>query len=311
MSKFYNTSWLSQDRLHHASPAKRISYFFTRPFLSAYNQKLLSPSTIADLEPNLVLLGRGMPLADRRRWGASRCDLREAVILVQGTGTGWDVISWARLKPRKIIATDLFEFRESWTDIATYCHETFGVEVEFHQAPLEEHSFLESSSIDLCVSDAVFEHCTDLKTVLKESFRLLKPLGSLYASYGPLWFAPGGDHFSGRGGLKNVFNHLLLELEAYKKYFQLFLKPQEDFQSGGRYVELDLFSRLTTNEYLAHFKDAGFHIDELILEINPTGLAFKEKFPEIFNQLERKYTDRCISDDFLISANLIRLMKLG
>jgi len=44
-------------------------------------------------------------------------------VLVQGTGTGWDVISWARLRPRKIIATDMFPFEDSWEDITWYCIE--------------------------------------------------------------------------------------------------------------------------------------------------------------------------------------------
>jgi hypothetical protein len=61
-----------------------------------------------------------MPLESRRRWGTQYLrNIRDAIMLVQGTGTGWDVISWARLRPRKIIATDMFPFEDSWGEIAS------------------------------------------------------------------------------------------------------------------------------------------------------------------------------------------------
>lgn len=309
MSTYYTTPWLEHDRLHQSGLLKCLIYWFTRPLLSAYAGRFLSNQTLKALKPALVLPGRGMPLETRRRWATARCNLPEATVLVQGTGTGWDVLSWARLRPKRIIATDLFDFSDSWNQISAYCWDQFAVEVEFRQAPLEDHSFLLDSSIDLCASDAVFEHCKDLKTVLNESFRLLKPEGTLYASYGPLWFSAGGDHFSGRGGLNHAFNHVLLSANEYHAYFQTFLHIDEDFQSGGRYVELDLFSYLRTEEYCQLFQMVGFHIDQLILEVSPTALAFQARFPDQFTQLGKKYVDRCSKDDFLINANLVRLIK--
>ncbi|MCW5318899.1 MULTISPECIES: class I SAM-dependent methyltransferase [unclassified Nostoc] len=308
MENYYNISWLEQDKLHKTSILKRLFYFFSRPLLSIYASQFLSTQTLKILQPSLVLPGRGMPLETRRLWGAALCKTREATILVQGTGTGWDVISWARLKPKKIIATDLFEFKDSWSEITNYCKKILNVEIEFSQSPLEDHSFIKDESIDLCASDAVFEHCQDLKSVLKESFRVLKPGGILYATYGPLWFCAGGDHFSGRGGLQNCFNHLLLDSEQYMKYFLSFLQTNEDFQSGGRYVELDLFSHLSSKEYCELFQEVGFQIKDLILQLDPKSLAFKTEFSEIFRQLCNKYTNK-YEDDFLISANLVRLLK--
>lgn len=309
MNNFYKTPWLEEDRIHQTNLIKRIVYFFGRPLLSKYASRYLSSETIKGLKPSLVLPGRGMPLETRRLWGSALCNIKQATILVQGTGTGWDVISWARLKPKKIIATDLFEFKESWEQISIYCQDSFKVNVEFRQSPLEDHSFIADDTIDLCASDAVFEHCRDLKSVLKESFRVLKPGGSLYASYGPLWYSSGGDHFSGRGGVKNIFNHLLLDSEDYMKYFQEFLQTNEDFQSGGRYVELDLFSKLSTKEYYTLFQEAGFAINSLILQISPKALRFKSEYPELFMKLRKKFKHKCDVDDFLVSANLVRLIK--
>ena len=43
-----------------------------------------------------------MPLETRRRWGTKYLqNIRDSIVLVQGTGTGWDVISWAKLRPRQ------------------------------------------------------------------------------------------------------------------------------------------------------------------------------------------------------------------
>jgi ubiquinone/menaquinone biosynthesis C-methylase UbiE len=306
---YYQQPWLEQDKQHQSGILKRWVYFFARPLLSVYGSRYLSPTTLKALKPSLVLPGRGMSLETRRIWGAALCKLSEATILIQGTGTGWDVISWARLKPKKIIATDLFEFKDSWEQVSDYCHNSLGVEVEFRQCPLENHSFLADESVNLCASDAVFEHCQDLKSVLQESYRVLKHKGSLYASYGPLWFSAGGDHFSGRGGLENAFNHLILDSDQYKLYFNSFLKQDEDFQSGGRYVELELFSYLTSKEYFELFKQAGFSVNSLIIEINPKSLEFKDKFSQLFQRMAKKYDYKCTEDDFLISANLIRLSK--
>ena len=79
-----------------------------------------------------VLGARGLPLESRRAWGSKYLkNVREALVLVQGTGTGWDVISWAKLRPRQIIATDMFPFEDSWEDIARYCYDHYRVTVRF------------------------------------------------------------------------------------------------------------------------------------------------------------------------------------
>lgn len=309
MTEYYQNSWFEEDRRHQASWFKRLIYFFGRPLLSVYARRYLSLKTLKTLNPSLVLPGRGMPLKTCRLWGSAFCNIREATVLVQGTGTGWDVLSWARLRPKKIIATDLFEFKESWDQIAIYCANSLGVSVEFRQSSLEDHSFLADASVDLCASDNVFEHCKDLRSVLEESFRILKPGGTLYAAYDPLWFCAGGDHFSGRGGLKNAFNHILLSQEDYQQYFYNFRQVNEDFQSGGRYVEIDLFSKLTTKDYCDLFQEAGFLIESLILGISPRSLAFKAEFPESFFDIVNKLKEQCTVDDLLIKANWVRLIK--
>ena len=311
MTDFEKTAWIEQHRTSSRSLFKRVVYVFARPLLSWQHRRLLSRQTLAACKPALVLGARGMPLETRRRWATAHVDLSRATILVQGTGTGWDVISWAALKPRRIVATDLYAFDESWSAVAEHCRKRFGVDVEFRRAPLEDHSFLPDASVDLCGSDAVFEHCRDLSSVLRETYRLLKSGGTLYTAHGPLWFCAGGDHFSGRGGIEHVFNHVLLDPAAYEQYFRSQITEVEDFQSGGRYVELDLFSKLTTTEYLAKFQEAGFSVDRLILEVSPDALVFKRQYPDRFAQLVQRWSGRCTPDDFLIKGNIVRLIKVA
>jgi len=55
----------------------------------------------------------------KRLWRNTLCNIKKATVLVQGAGR--DVIYWARLKPKKIIATDLLEFKKSWLEISAYC----------------------------------------------------------------------------------------------------------------------------------------------------------------------------------------------
>ena len=308
-SAFETTDWRVSDRVQRKSLVKRAAYGVLRPFLSARAARYLSPSFRQQVRPDAVYFTRGTPEEWRRQWGARHVALSEATILVQGAGTGWEVVAWAGMKPCRIIATDLYPFDDSWEEIAAECRDRFGVTAEFREAALEDHAFLASGSIDLCASAAVFEHCRDLDAVLAESSRLLRPGGSLYAAYGPLWYAPGGDHFSGRDGLASAYNHIALENDAYEEYVAANLLPREDFQSGGRYVELDLFSRLGTRSYLAAFEKAGLSRDGLVIELSPDALSFRRQYSDRWQALLARQSGQCDSDDLMIKANFVRLLK--
>lgn len=303
------TDWRTSNRAQRRSAVKRAVYSVLRPFLSARAARHLSPAFLRDVRPDTVLFTRGAPEEWRRRWGARHVALRDATVLVQGTGTGWDAFAWAELKPRRVIATDLYAFDRSWAQIAAECRDRFGVAVEFRQAALEDHGFLAAGSVDLCASAAVLEHCRDLPSVLAESMRLLRPGGTLYAAYGPLWFAPGGDHFSGRDGLASVYNHLALDKNAYHAYVTANLQAREDFQSGGRYIELDLFSRLATRGYLAAFAEAGFVRDGLVVELSPDALAYRKRYPDRWRALLARLDGQCDEDDLIVKGNIVRLVK--
>ncbi len=306
---YVKQDWLKTVERTKTSRAKRMLYDVIRPALSWRARRALSPSFLAATNPDLVLFTRGLPVEDRRRYAVQGVDIGSSTILVQGTGTGWDVIGYAALKPKRIIATDLFPFDESWSQISAHCKATYGVDVEFHCAPLEDHSFLEDGAIDVCASDAVFEHCQDLPAVMAETHRVVRPGGYVYASYGPMWYAPAGDHFAARGGLANVYNHVLLDSDDYQAFYERYKKDPEDFQSGGRYVELDLFSKLTTREYLQIFDDAGFERDKLILEVAPDAAKFREQHSALMSRLLVRNAGKAEPDDFAVRANIILLRR--
>ena len=282
---------------------KRAMYRPARPLLSMLTRRHLGPE-YRHRALRYVLPIRGLPLEARRAWANHHRRIKGATVLVQGTGTGWDVVSWARYGPAQIQAMDLYPFDE-WPEVATHVGNRHGVEVIFSQSPLENVP-LPDESVDLVVSDAVYEHCRDLTAVLKESRRVLRPDGIVYAGYGPLWYCAGGDHFSGRGGPSTVFNHVRLSAADYRAYFEAERQPEEDFQSGGRYVELDLFSKLTTREYLAAFDGAGFEVESLILEIADNALAYRRAYRREFDQMVAAHPGRTV-DDFLVKANLVIL----
>ena len=305
---YHVADWRDQFESAQSGLLKQFAYSAMWPLFNIEAKRWLTGTTLRAHKPAAVLRERGFPVEARRRWALAQLDVRRSVILVQGTGSGWDVLTWARFRPKRIIATDLFAF-DDWDEISRYCAATWNVACEFRQAPLEDHAFLADASVDVCVSDAVFEHCRDLGAVLAESRRVLKPGGRLYAGYGPLWFCGGGDHYSGRGGLETLYNHLLLSPADYKAYVEERRQDAEGFQDGYRYIELDLFSKLSTGDYLREFRNAGLSIDALILELSSPGLRFRKAFPSRYRQLLDATTGRCAPDDLIVKANLVKLTR--
>lgn len=306
-SRFRIADWRAQAKRAASNHAKRIIYGVARPLLELAPRRALSDAFRSRIGPCHTLFDRGLPLESRRRRAVRRMDVGASTILIQGTGSGWDVVSWAMLRPRRILAVDLTEFAESWEQVARHCRDQLKVPVEFRAAPLEDLSFIGSGQVDLCASDAVLEHCTDLPAVLEESRRVLGDTGRFYAAYGPLWWSAGGDHYSGRGGLSEAYNHLVLDPADYRRYFERHLADDEDFQSGGRYVEIDLFSRLSTFEYFAAFDRAGLQRDETWLFVSRNALEFRRRYPARWEALLSRLPPHLVEDDLLVTGHVVYL----
>lgn len=300
--------WARQDARARTPRWKRAIYKVARPLLDLEGRRHLSPSALARWRPDFVFTRRGLPLEDRRTLAVARTSLSDATVLVQGTGNGWDVISWAELRPRAIIAVDATAFA-TWEGVARHCRDRLGVRVAFHEAPLERCTFVADRSVDLCASDAVLEHVRDMDGMLAETTRVLAPSGRVYASIGPLWYSAGGDHFTGRAPLEDAFAHIDRDADAYRAFFQRHRRAVEDFQSGGRYVEIDLFSKLTTDDYLAAFRAARLEPEYLAIQIAHRALELERRAPERVNALLARHAGRITRDDLRTFGLVVRLRR--
>lgn len=287
---------------------KRFAYWVARPALYRYARKQLSNDFLLGApRKTRVLPERGFPMEARRAWLNRHIRLRGAKLVVQGTGSGWDTLSWVRYGPISIIALDLYPYGISWRKIRHHTREEGLKPPDFLLSSLENIP-LKSGTADVVVSDAVYEHCVDLESVMRETYRILKPGGYVYSTYGPLWFCFGGDHFSGRGGLQYGYAHIEAMSEQYRRYFEEHRREDPDAQSGGRYVELDLFSKLASKDYFAIYAKVGFKIVDLIIEVSNNALQFRRRWPQRVKDLLVKYpTLSC--DDLLVKGHFAILRK--
>jgi SAM-dependent methyltransferase len=301
--------WQAQPRAASCPAWKQALHAASRRGIDLLVRRRLSRAARVRWKPDWVSFGRGFPFEFRIRWGLAGLDLHKAVLLIQGVGTGWEIPLYAQLRPARLIATDMCSF-ETWAAIADHCDKQFGVKVEFLQTKLEEHSFLDAGSVDACISHGVFEHCRDLATVLRESRRVLRRGGRLFAAFGPLWYGAGGDHFSTRGGLEHAYAHVDRDPAAYRAFFEAHRKPYDDFQSGGRYVELDLFSKLSADQYFEHFASAGFTQTGLIVYLQSLAFQFEREFPQRWAKLLADLRGRADADELRLAGLVIRATAL-
>jgi len=257
---------------------------------------------------DLILPEKGMSTLARRQWINQYALLKNSRILVIGCGDGWDFSSYLRYQPKEILGVDLYNFSSSWAKIQDCVRESkLTTRVSFKQADITELDKIGLGEFDIICSDAVFEHFREFEISIKVLYNLLQPQGIMYASYGPLWYTWGGDHFSGRGGTEQGYNHLLLQPDAYQEYYQKYLLDEAfEVQNGGRYIELDLFSHLSSLQYINSYDQVGFKIKSLIVEFSEQ--AEKLKSTLIFKQLTEKFNHLTI-DDFLIKSHLVILEK--
>ena len=242
-------------------PFKRLVRRYAYPAYNAVNHARLSPRySMPEFRPDLWLRDqRGNDFERHRRRVSRMVPVAGRRLLVAGCGTGRDVESWVRLRPRRLDGVDWFSYERAWA----LWRERFleiapDVEIRFAQADLADLADCEDGSIDIVSSDAVLEHLPDVPAVLREFHRVLRPGGILYATFGPLWFSWGGDHVSGYDGLASGYNHLLLEADAYRQYLEGMGAQSHSEHDGRTWIQHGLFSRLTPAEYLRCLDQAGF-----------------------------------------------------
>lgn len=257
---------------------------------------------------DLVLPEKGMSTLAKRQWVNRYVPLENSRILVIGCGTAWDFGSYLRFKPKEIVGVDLYNFSRCWQQVQDYVTQRGGpTKVSFYQADIAGIDSLITGNFDLIASDDVFEHCCDLEAVLKTLYGLLRKGGVMYAGYGPLWYTWGGDHFSGRGGIEQGYNHLILDSDAYLDYYKIYLKDEEfEVQNGGRYIPLALFSKLPSNEYFNLYCRTGFVAREIRVYFSRKASALRRS--KLFDDILEKFSE-IKAEDLLIKSHYVILEK--
>jgi hypothetical protein len=140
------------------------------------------------------------------------------------------------------------------------------------------------------VSDAVLEHVQDLDSFLDAAHSLLEPRrGAFYAGFGPLWYAPGGDHHDWGPG--HEYDHLLLDADTYARRWRDYAatNPEEGYSTEGLFMfEKRLFNYLRPREYLARFR-RRFEIDALWVGIHSRALDMARSGDPAFAELVKTH----------------------
>jgi ubiquinone/menaquinone biosynthesis C-methylase UbiE len=245
---------------------------------------------------NRLLLGqRGNDYSSHRRNLNKYKKIKNSVLLIIGCGHGQDLESWMQYKPKKIIAIDFLNYGKAWDVRRRYFLQKYNIEVDFYQADAKELIMIKTESVDFVCSDAVYEHLKEFERVIKELTRVLRSRGVMYANFGPLWYSFGGDMVSGGGSLKDGFNHILLNKQKYKKYFE---NSFDQNDSRRVYFDNDLFSYLKTIEYKSIIEQYNYKCLYTSCIISEKTIKFKAKYPKVYGDLLKKYNE----DDLLINS---------
>ena len=237
--------------------------------------------------------------------------LKGKKILCIGCGNGFELLSWLKFKPSYIEAIDIFNYKKSWERINKFINENnIQTKIVFSQIDLLDLD--QNKKFDFIISDAVFEHLKRFEDVIDFSKNLLNEDGVIYASYGPLWFNYGGDHFSGRDDKENGYNHLLLSESEYLSYYEKNVGninyEIENQGSGGFIVKENLFSKKKGNGYMSIYKKRDLLCKFTVLEFCPIGYRLIRSNNKIKDEIFKKYPNLDIEDCYL-KTQIVYLKK--
>jgi SAM-dependent methyltransferase len=287
---------------------KFLYYFFERLFASFYLKKRLVKKLKNDLVFNSTdkfLLNEGGMF---KKYVYGICNslrpLKNSYILVPGVGYGRNLLQLASFGPKKILAFDIYNYDDEWQYVAKLAKENFGIDIEFLSGDFNvvPEEFL--GVFDFIISDAVLEHVENFEKFADFSYKFLKPSGIFYASYGPIWYGPGGDHIDWGKGRK--YDHLLLSEAEYQKQFQERFENKQfceiDSCEGKWMVEKNLFSYLKAEDYLKIFKAVGFRKNLLFAKISTETFSLLKSDKNLWrklNQINAPFFDRFCSGCYL------------
>jgi SAM-dependent methyltransferase len=281
--------------------AKLVYYIFARVL---YNQILKARlrNKIPTGFPAIKFLNREGGMF--KSWVYFICNKKHAIknsdILIPGAGFGHCIFQLAAFHPRRIVAFDVYEYTEEWNFVTNKCKAEFGVEVIFKKGGFEVVD--DAESFDWIISDAVLEHVKDLDRFMNDSYKHLKVNGWFYASFGPIWFGPGGDHVDW-GSIESSWDHLIIETDKYEKRFnERGAQAKRGTLQGDFLFHGKLFSYLKAEQYFDIFKKYNFNTQINLMKVNFEALEYLEENNEINKKLDGAGTpplDRFV-DGFLV-----------
>lgn len=206
--------------------------------------------------------------------------------------TGKPVIDLgARIPPEFVVGVR----PESWTAIAPGLDESLETGIYSERAGGDPLIPLAGSSADIVFSSGLFERVGDFPALLASIFRVLRPEGSVFAEFAPIWSSAAGHHLTGRprellraAGLWPLepWAHLLYSRRKMRELLSPKLGPED-----LRLVERWLYRRPTLNrlfyeDYVTDLHRTPFSIKRC------AGLAGQSPDAATLKALERKFPGR-------------------
>jgi SAM-dependent methyltransferase len=216
------------------------------------------------------------------------CGIRDKSVLIAGCGTGRDIPSWLPFGPSDVVGVDYFSYQRAWDAFVQRCG--YRTRLRFVQGDLCDLANIADGQFDIAGSDAVFEHVRDLPAMARESYRILKPGGILYASFGPLWYCWGGDHISGYDCVAAGYNHLVLAEPAYERYLEKAGRYAHSEHDGRTWIQHGLFSYLRPAEYISILRESGFEGLFTGVVLEPRAMRCLRENPELKAELCGKHS---------------------
>lgn len=267
---------------------KLIYYFFERPIANFFMKRKAGYFAGNDAvfgKFDLFLKNEGGMF---KGYAYSLCNkmkpLKGATVLVPGGGYGRNFFQLAAYRPKKIVAFDLSGYKEEWDYLKRKIKDVFGTEVEFYKGDFDSIPSDYVGCFDWIISDAVLEHVKNLDAFLNSSNKFLKKDGFFYASFGPIWHGPGGDHIF--VGKDNIFDHLIMPRPAYEERFKkMFSSIGNDSCEGSFLVRERLFSYLPASGYFSALSASGFKKIKAYAKISGESFSLFDRAPDIFRKL--------------------------
>jgi len=211
-----------------------------------------------------------------------------------GCGDGATALGFATKAQATVIGVDLFRSFDRLPDLA---RSNLGAQflppnLSFRQNTIGAPLPLADGCIDLAYSWSVFEHLADVRGVLSELRRILKPQGALFIQIEPLFHSPYGSHL--RRLVDEPWAHLLRSEEEYlalaadtqdnvPRDEQDVLYRNHAFEDVKRHLigEYRKLNRISAAGLLDELATAGFSVEWkklLTTELAPPP-ALLERFP--------------------------------